>query len=391
MNVPRQEIRERKARLQEHLRAQGLQGVIILDGHNFTYFSGYHADVQLWERPIALVIPATGPSTAIVNELSTHGWQLAQEGGLVAADRMIVYHEHPRIAKRGPLLPEWPQLVTQVSREFGILRILGSDNAEFATRVFGPKFQVEDISPVVRDMRLIKSPSELDILRRSGAVTDWAMEQFGKLLRPGRYIQEVNHDLGKLLEIRAAEEFPLSRIDTMIISNAGPDSAYPHGACGRPGRILERGHMIINNIVFRIDGLGAENERTWSIGPPTDRLKELFAIEAKAQQDAVNACVAGNRFSDIDAAAQEVIEAAGLGDHIFHRTGHGIGLWIHEDPVNTAFDHRTMRGGEVMSVEPAIYIRGYGGVRNSDTVLVGASAPEIVTKFPKDLEVTTVG
>jgi Xaa-Pro aminopeptidase/Xaa-Pro dipeptidase len=363
---------------------------MILDGHNFTYFSGYHPDVQLWERPIALLIPATGPSTAIMNELSTNGWQLAQDDGLVAVEQIVIYHEHPRITKRGPVLPEWPQLVTQIGRELGMMRSLGSDHVEGAQRLSDPKCRVEDLAPVIRDMRRIKSAAEQDVLRRAGAVTDWGMEQFAKLLRPGRYIQEVNHELGKLLEIRAAEEFPTSRVDTMILSNAGPDSAYPHGPCGRPGRMLERGHMIINNIVFRIDGLGAENERTWSIGPPSGRLRDLFAIEADAQRKAVNACVAGNRFSDIDAAAQEVIEAAGLGDHIFHRTGHGIGLWIHEDPVNTAFDHRTMTGGEVMSVEPAIYIRGYGGVRNSDTVIVGAAEPEVVTKFPKDLEATTV-
>jgi Xaa-Pro dipeptidase len=98
----------------------------------------------------------------------------------------------------------------------------------------------------------------------------------------------------------------------------------------------------------------------------------------------------GRRFREIDAAAQQVIAAAGFGPNSVHRSGHGVGLGLHEYPTDTAFNEETMRNGEVVAVEPGIYVRGFGGFRHSDTLVVSAAGPEILTAFPKDLRSLTI-
>ena len=389
MNVPRDEIGLRIGRVQNSMARMELQGTVILDHLNFAYLSGFHLDVDTWERPVALVIPTEGEAVAIVNELSSHAWELGREEGLVITKRAIIYREHTQAVSGKPSLRTWAEVLERVTRDEGIDRS-SSDRPAILRNLLGHTLEVTDIEPILRDMRRIKCPAELAIFRRSAVITDWAQEQYRALLSPGRYIREVDHEIATMLEIRAAEEFPKSHTKMMVISYAGPDTAYPHGMCGWPGQRIEASQMLSINVAFRIDGLGAENERVWSVGRPNARFRDQFEIACEAQRAGVNVCVAGRRFSEIDAAAQQVIESAGLGLHSVHRSGHGVGLGLHEYPTDTAFNDETMKTDEVMAVEPGIYIRGYGGFRHSDTLIVGSERPEVLTKFPKDIESLTV-
>lgn len=390
MRVPRDEVAQRVTRLRQYLREHDVEGAVILDALNFAYLTGFHLDVDTWERPVALIVPAAGPAVAIVNELSSHAWELAREEGLVVADQVIVYREHSQVPKLEPTLAEWTELVGRTAGNLGITRGVGSDRPDTAERLVRVATKMTDLEPFVREMRRVKSRAELEIFRQSGVITDWAQERYRELLRPGRYIQEVDHEVATLLEIRAAKEFPKSHLKLLVISFAGPDTAYPHGMCGWPGRKIEHGHMVSTNVAFRIDGLGAENERVWSMGTPDDRFRKLFDTARQAQRVGVQTCMPGRQFCEIDAAAQQVIEAAGCGPYSVHRSGHGVGLGLHEYPTDTAFNQETMRDGEVMAVEPGIYVRGFGGFRHSDTIIVGPNGPEILTKFPKDLPSLTV-
>lgn len=141
---------------------------------------------------------------------------------------------------------------------------------------------------------------------------------------------------------------------------------------------------------MRLNRYGVENERNYIVGKPTEKQRKIFEVMKEAQMKATEMCVEGNRLSDIDSAAQAVIESAGYGDYIFHRTGHGIGLGGHEYPDDMAYNHRPLKAGMVLSSEPGIYIYGYGGFRHSDTVIVGKNKPEVATKFTKELEGLTI-
>jgi Xaa-Pro aminopeptidase len=154
---------------------------------------------------------------------------------------------------------------------------------------------------------------------------------------------------------------------------------------------VERGDGIVNIIIVRLNGLVVENERTLFAGPPrTDVQRRAYEAATAANLAAIEKFVEGVPVAEVDAAAQRVIEQAGFDDHIMHRTGHGMGIAGHEFPEDMAFNYRPLQAGEVYSCEPGIYIYGVGGFRQDDTVVVGATAPEVLTKRSKDLRDQTL-
>jgi Xaa-Pro aminopeptidase len=171
---------------------------------------------------------------------------------------------------------------------------------------------------------------------------------------------------------------------------SGPASCAPHGDGRSAGARIEKGHVLVNIVIPRVNGLVVENERTWFCGPPSPRQAQLFETARAANEAAIAACVTGAPVCGIDAAAQAVIEKAGLAHLIRHRTGHGMGTLGHEFPEDMAFNTRPLLEREVYSAEPGLYEWGLGGFRHDDTVVVGRT-PEALTRAPKDLRSQTVG
>ena len=169
-------------------------------------------------------------------------------------------------------------------------------------------------------------------------------------------------------------------------------SASPHGvsAFGNlAGAKIEKGHVLVNSVYPAIDGLYVENERTWFCGKPSKRQIQLFEAAREANEAACEAAITGRPVWSIDAAAQEVLERAGVADLINHRTGHGLGLGGHDYPVDMSLNNSPLLSGMVFSVEPGLYEYGLGGFRHDDTVVVG-NKPRILTSTPKDLKSQTV-
>jgi Xaa-Pro aminopeptidase len=170
---------------------------------------------------------------------------------------------------------------------------------------------------------------------------------------------------------------------------SGPASAAPHGDGRSIGARIENGHVLVNIVEPRLNGLVIENERTWFCGRPTARQIALFEAARNATVAACAAAVTGNPVCRIDEAAREVFEKAGVSDLIRHRTGHGMGLECHEFPDDMPFNTRPLMEGEVYSAEPGLYEWGLGGFRHDDTVVVGTE-PEVLTKSAKDLASQTI-
>ena len=170
---------------------------------------------------------------------------------------------------------------------------------------------------------------------------------------------------------------------------SGPASASPHGDGANAGAIIRKGDNIVNFVLPRLNGYYVENERTWFVGPPSDMQKRCFETARAATAAGVAAARTGNRVCDIDAAAFAVIRKAGLDEYVFDRTGHGVGLMLHEYPEDMAFSTRALRANEVYSCEPGLYIHGLGGFRIDDTVVVG-DTPEVLVSTPSNIEWITL-
>jgi len=387
------EVLSRRAeRIREYLAERELEALAVMDNLNFTYVTGFFLDTAPWERPVVAVIPADGEPFMVLCELSANHVRFALEEGRGWIRDVRFYAEHPRQVNRLYTVREWSILVSEVFREKGITKgRVGVDSNPLALerrlKPHLPDLSFVDASRLLREMRLIKCKEELDLIRKGGELSDWGQVRFKEAIEVGKPWIALGAEVAHLLAMEAARRYPNYSIRASAGGTGlGPFSAMPHGPGGFSGRKIQRGDVIVNGVGVRLNMYGVENERTFFVGEPTEKQRRVFEVMREAQERALEMCVEGNKVSDIDAAAQEVIEKAGYGDYIMHRTGHGIGLGGHEYWDDIAFNHRTLKAGMVTSVEPGIYIYGEFGVRHSDTVIVGRKKPEVVTRYSKELE-----
>lgn len=384
--VPQKVFADRTRRVQEHLAENELQALIVTTPDNFYMVSGYHLDVAPWERPVAAVIPREGDPFMVMNELSTHHLLMAAERDTLFIKDYAIYLEHPRRAPRYYMRDRWTDLLAEKLRSRGIkhgkLAVEGSGPAALKRSMDDIEFV--DATRYLVEMREIKYPDELDIMRKCGELTDWAQDRYMELLKPGMNTMAFDFEIAKLAAEEGVRRYPKDRWEIRVRSSSGPSSSAPHGSGANCAEQFEKGHGVVNIIVGRLNGLVVENERTLFVGQPkSDEQRRAFEAATEACIAAGKVMVAGNMVADADAAAQQVIEEAGFGDNIRHRTGHGMGIAGHEFPEDMAFNYRPFKENEVYSCEPGIYLYGVGGFRHDDTVIVGKKSPEIITNRSK--------
>lgn len=360
----------------------------------FQYATNFQLDVWPWERPVFVVVPRNGDTFAVMNELSTNHMRFATGKGSVWLADVTYYAEHPRVSNRLPLPAQLPEVVAALlgARGLGMSRIAVDVQHPIlagAQRCL-PELTLRPAMAEMRSLRWVKHAEELQVMRELGALTDWVQDRYRENFRPGRLVQELDHAMAALMSEEAARRFPGEDFDILKCwTLTGPASASPHGDGAGCGARISAGDTIVNLVLPRLNGLYVENERTWFCGRPGDEQARFYQVAAKATDAAVAAAVVGKRVCDMDAAAQAVIEQAGCGDYVFHRTGHAVGLMLHEYPEDMAFNTRSLLAGEVYSAEPGLYVYGLGGFRLDDTVVVG-DQPEVIIKTPKTLEYATV-
>jgi Xaa-Pro aminopeptidase len=381
---------ERQQRIRSWLEEEDYQAYLVLTPDNFYYTTGFFLDVAPWERPVAACIPRHGQPFLVMNELSTNHVRMAKERGTLAVDEVYLWREHPSSSHRYYTRLQWTELLAhQLAARgvtSGVIACDGSPSAVKAVQNVLPKVQFVVASELLINMRMYKQEEELALIRAGAKLTDFGQEVWSSLVRPGRLVNDVDMETFRQMYIKGAEMFPGCKVECRGFSLSGPASASPHGTGADSDMTFQPGHVIVNIIIARLNGYVIENERTWILGEPTELMVRAFNAASKASEAAARQMVAGNLVSSIDAAAQAVIEVAGFGEHICHRTGHGIGIAGHEWPDDVAFNHRQLAAGEVWSAEPGIYIYGVGGFRHDDTVIVGETEPEVVTKWSKKLE-----
>lgn len=240
------------------------------------------------------------------------------------------------------------------------------------------EFRWRGLTTTVEPFRATKTAEELALIQTAARITDDTVAQVPLLASPGKTEKAIAWELEKFMHDHGADGPGFD-----IIVASGPNSALPHH---HPGdRQLQHGDIIVVDLGAEVNGYRADLTRTFYLGePPVEPFQEIFDTVHRAQLAAINAIRAGVNGKFVDAQARDIITAAGHGDHFGHGTGHSLGLEIHESPrfsVNSERD--IMKAGTVMTVEPGIYLPGYGGVRIEDLVLVTDTGATYLSHAPK--------
>jgi Xaa-Pro aminopeptidase len=232
-------------------------------------------------------------------------------------------------------------------------------------------------STVLPGLRAVKDPDELDALRRAGAAADATFGDVVGLRFAGRREDEIAADLGRLLV-----EHGHARADFTIVGS-GPNGASAHHEPG--GRVIEPGDAVVLDFGGELDGYYSDTTRTVVVGGSPPGFDEVFRAVFEAQAAGVAAIRPGVPIQEVDRAARAVTRDAGFADRFIHRTGHGIGLEIHEPPYVIEGNETPLEAGMTFSVEPGIYLEGRFGVRIEDIVAVTSDGVERLNRSPREL------
>ena len=231
--------------------------------------------------------------------------------------------------------------------------------------------------PVGR-LREIKNGGEVERIREAARVTDEALRKVTEELRVGMSEREIALRLEFLMREMGAEAVAFD-----VIVSAGEHSAHPHH---RPDdRVAKYGDLLLFDVGARVNEYCSDMTRVVAVGTPSPRAKEIYDLVLRANLAGIEALVPGASGSSVEASAREVIEEGGYGEYYPHGLSHGVGLEVHEPPFSSGPNSVDVyKPGMVVTVEPAIYLPGFGGVRIEDTIIITEDGPEVLSTFPKE-------
>jgi Xaa-Pro aminopeptidase len=231
---------------------------------------------------------------------------------------------------------------------------------------------------LVEPLRAVKDEGELEAIRAAAAITSEALTRLAEERFTGRTEQELAWRMEMLYRELGASG---SAFETIV--GSGPNGASPHS---RPtDRVLALGETVVIDTGAVVDGYCSDCTRTFATGLLPEQLREAYAACLEGQLAGLEAVRAGTTGVDADAAARDSIEAAGFGEQFGHGLGHGVGIEVHEAPRLSRESPDTLAAGNVVTVEPGIYLSDLGGIRIEDLVVVRDGEPEIMTTFTKEL------
>ncbi|MCY3850236.1 MAG: Xaa-Pro peptidase family protein [Acidimicrobiaceae bacterium] len=230
---------------------------------------------------------------------------------------------------------------------------------------------------LIAELRSVKDEAELARIETAARIVDAVLKESQDRFVAGVSERELAHRLDDGMRAAGADG---PAYDTIVAS--GPNAALPHARAG--SRRLANGDLVVVDAGALVEGYRSDMTRTFVVGSPDDRAVEIHDIVTRAQAEGVAAVRAGVEAGEIDRACREFIAREGYGDAFVHGTGHGVGLDIHEFPAVRRGNTAILSPGQAITVEPGIYLSGYGGVRVEDTVVVTEDGCRPLTKFPKE-------
>jgi Xaa-Pro aminopeptidase len=340
-------------------------------GSDLRYLTGYNAHPL--ERLTCLVAPAEGDVTLIVPKLERPAAEASPAPGVGVS---IVDH-----ADGSDPYPLVVNALEHYGRGTGVIGLGNRMWAEHALAIRDalPGTTQQLAGHVVRELRMRKTPAEVEALAAAGAAIDAVHQRMGEWLRPGRTEVDVSADISRAIvdEGHAVAGF--------AIVASGPNGASPHHEVSE--RVIEAGDPVVVDIGGTMpSGYWSDSTRTYVAGgrPPAEFI-EYYQVLQAAQRAACDAVRPGATCESVDAVARAIIADAGYGDAFLHRTGHGIGLDGHEDPYIVAGNDLPLEAGMAFSIEPGIYLAGRHGARIEDIVVCVSGGVRRLNTIPTDL------
>ncbi len=241
-----------------------------------------------------------------------------------------------------------------------------------------PDIDIKSLDKNLLKIRSIKEEDEISKIRNAAQITDKAYSYILNEIKPG--IKE--RDVANALEFFMKNE-GAAKVSFDIIVASGVRSSLPHGIASE--KVIEKGDMITLDFGCVYEGYCSDMTRSFVLGKATERQKEIYHVVLKAQMEALNSVKDGITGIELDNIARDIITDAGYGDYFGHGLGHGVGLLVHELPHVNHLGQEKMEPGNVITIEPGVYIPEYGGVRIEDLVVVRKDGYEVLSNSPKDL------
>ena len=370
-------VEERQARLnraRELLGSEKLDALLLLGGTSLRYFA--NMDWGLSERMLALVVPATGRAFVVCPAFEKdRAAEQIDAGPLKGNADVLTWEEHESPYQR---VADGLRARNITTGRLGIEETVRYVFANGAAAVL-PALTLASGTPVSAGCRMIKSAHEIELMRLASAVTWKAYEAAYRALRDGM----TQHDFARLVS-QAHERLGFQGGAGVQV---GPNSALPHGSA-KP-QVIRQGTILLIDGGCQVEGYSSDLSRTFVLGKATDRMKQVFEIEQRAQKVALATARPGVECQAVDAAARKVISDAGFGPdykYFTHRVGHGMGMDGHEWPYLVRGNTLPLQAGMVFSDEPGIYIPGEFGVRLEDDMHITEGGAELFTRTSPSLE-----
>jgi Xaa-Pro dipeptidase len=361
------ETTHRIDRVRSAMRAAGIPNLALVPGANLLYLLGL--TMHSSERLALAFIPQTGAIRMVLPALE----QPRAEAEAQAAIEFYPWHDAEGYADALAECIRALELQERLGVEYTAMRVLELRAIEAVVAL-----ETVDATDMIAGLRMVKDAAELQAMRAATRAVEAGLRAAIDAIKPGVTEREIAEVWERAMR-EAGSEGP--SFTTIVAS--GPNSANPHYTTA--DRRLQPGDLIVLDGGARIGGYVSDITRTVALGEPSAEARQIYETVLAANRAGVAASKPGASGAEIDGAARRVIEAAGYGPYFIHRTGHGLGMEIHEPPYIHATSTAPLQAGTTFTIEPGVYLAGVGGVRIEDDVVLTEQGAECLTSFEREL------
>lgn len=364
-------MEQRLTKFLQWMKKQDVDVAWITSTESVYYFTGCY--IEPHERVFGLFLFAKGDAILIFPQLEAETVRNAAWKHMA-----IGYDDHQ---------DPWQLVQSRLKAELTTVKVVAFEQEsitfskydQFAS-IFPQQVEWIAADQAIQQIRMIKDANEMKQIQQAAKLADEAMQMAVDSIRKGCTELEVAANVEYALKKRGIHKMAF---ETIVLF--GEKTALPHGFPAQT--TLKEGDFILIDLGVRVNGYCSDLTRTFGFRTMHAKQKKMLDTVLAAQQTAIRICKPQTPIHQVDQAARSIITDAGYGNYFIHRTGHGLGLSIHEYPSVSEVNHALLQPGMVITVEPGIYLPGVGGVRIEDDIAITDEGYQVLTQFPRELQV----